>query len=111
MSKGRNWSEDEVELFYTILVDPEFRFVQTVETRAFNKSLNKEVFETIQKEFKTALFDPSFVNTNTNDYSSKHYFLYLDVSIKKLQTKYSNIKKEWRKKNATIQSTFRTNTR
>ena len=43
--KGRNWTELETETFCRILVDDEFNFAVTLETKALKKSSNKEVFD------------------------------------------------------------------
>ena len=58
--KIRKWTHLETEIFCNILVDSEFNFCHTLETKALKKSSNKEVFEALQKEFRTALLDNNF---------------------------------------------------
>ena len=47
IKKGRNWTEQEQELFCQILADPERCFAVTLETKALKKNSNKEVLDSI----------------------------------------------------------------
>ena len=58
--KNRNWTHLATETFCNILVDCEFNFYHTFETKTLKKSSNKEVFETLPKEFHTAFLDNDF---------------------------------------------------
>ena len=99
VSKGRNWSDIETETFCRILADSDNNFCFTLETKALKKTANKEVFESIQKEFKISLLEKDFLDEN------RLYFNVgedgsipdLDISITKLRYKYNNLKKLWKK--------------
>ena len=91
--KGRNWTDVGTDTFCTILADPVMNFSFTLETKALKKSTNKEVFEAIQSEFKTALLEPEFVEENKKNFEHELYSE-LDVSIPKLRNKYNNFKKK-----------------
>ena len=74
-----------------ILADSTHNFSFTLETKALKNSSNKEVFEVIQSEFRTALADPEFVTEN-NTYFPEESATDLDISVQKLRTKYNNLK-------------------
>ena len=94
-NKGRNWTDLETEAFAMILADSTHNFSFTLETKALKKSSNKEVFEVIQLEFRTALADPEFVKEN-NTYFPEESATDLDTSVQKLRTKYNNLKRVWK---------------
>ena len=45
--KTRNWTHLETEIFCNMLVESEFNFSHTLETKTLKKSSNKEVFEAL----------------------------------------------------------------
>ena len=60
-------------------------------------SSNKEVFEALQKEFRTALLDEDFMEGNKKN---SHGVAYTEVntSIVKLPNKHNKPKKQWRQR-------------
>ena len=57
VARERNWTDLETQVFCTILADPEFSFSYTLESRALKKQANKEIFEDIMSQLKTAFED------------------------------------------------------
>ena len=100
VDKGRNWTEVETETFCRILADPEMNFCTTLETKALKKTANKEVFESIQIEFKICLLEEEFIKENRLyfDLGEDDPLPELDTSIPKLRNKYNNLKKQWRQR-------------
>ena len=91
-SSTRNWSLEETNLFCSILVDPVKNFMVTLERRALKNSSTKEVFESVLEELNKALDEDPFKSSEIREEKGK-----LLLDIKKLQTKYNNIKQQWRK--------------
>ena len=52
----RNWTHLETEIFCNMLVESEFNYCHSLETKALKKSSNEEVFETLQQKFCTTIF-------------------------------------------------------
>ena len=67
--KTRNRTNLETQIFSNIFVDSELKFGNTLKTKAFKNSLDKEVFEVLQKQFGTALLDKDFLRR----YQEAHY--------------------------------------
>ena len=77
------------------MVDTGLNFCATLETKALKKSSNTEVFESLQKEFKTGLLDDEFIQQN-EEYLPGELNIELDISIPKLRNKYNNLKRNWK---------------
>ena len=79
----RNWT-DETALFCEILVDPMNVFLQTLESKA------REVFASILQGLNET--EEGFAIKNSSNFNEKKPFKDLDLDVKKLQSKYNNIK-------------------
>lgn len=96
LSKVRNWTKDEVELFTSVLADPDKEYLKTIQEKALKKQANAEVFKEIREHFDEALSDYNFIELNEKNFTGKggkqipHEDL--DTDIPKLQEKYRNLK-------------------
>ena len=81
--RERNWTDFEVELFCSIILsDPEYKYALTLESKAFKKQENKEVYEGLQSHFQVALVEAWIVNSELyNDVEGKP--LDIEIPIKK----------------------------
>ena len=98
----RNWTNEETELFATILADEENQFALPLERLAPKKAANNEVFEHVKCSFNKERVNNDFKkmneeNTFTNDKGELQKYPPLDASILKLRRKYTGLKAEWRK--------------
>ena len=84
--RGRNWTKEETDLFIDVITDPNDDYALILEKKALKKSSNKmfanEVANFIRKG-KTMTYAKLSLEG--------------DIGIKKLQTKYKDIKDRWRK--------------
>ena len=69
-------------------------FKNTLETKALKKAPTKEVFQAIL-EFTAEILTNEFAEKNTNNCSEKRPYSELNLDIKRLQSKYNNIKTNW----------------
>ena len=90
--KTGNWTHLGTKIFFNILFDSEFNFCHTLETKALKKPSSKEVFEVLQKEFRTAFVDNEFLEDN-GKLVPEGAQADLDTSIEKLRNKCNSIKK------------------
>ena len=97
--EGRNWTKQETNLFCNILADSTNNFFPTLEKKALKKSKTKEVFDDVLEIFSKELERHDFKASNNTNFSNKIPFVPLNMDYKKLQTKYNNLKSEWRKIN------------
>ena len=94
---SRNWTSEETNLFCEILVNPSNNFMETLEKKALKKASTTEVFECIAQEFKSGLEDPGFIVKNEKNFKGKKLLPVINLDIKRLQSKYNNLKQKWRK--------------
>ena len=90
--KTGNWRHLVTKIFFNILVDSEFNFCNTLETKALKKSWSKEVFEFLQKETRPAFLGNEFLEDNRKLIPEGGQ-ADLDTSIEKLRNKCDSIKK------------------
>jgi len=71
-------------------------YLATLETKALKKAPTKEVFTAILEDFNRGMLSCEFVEKNAKNFSNKKPFSYINMDIKRLQSKYNNIKSNWR---------------
>lgn len=101
-SRSRNWTDMEVNLFASVLVDEKYKFAASLENLSVQKSSNKEAFCHIKEIFDRAIKEADFKGNIMVKYFPKENgvsnFEPLDTSADKLRKKYNNLKAEWRKR-------------
>ena len=95
--EARNWTHVEAVLLCAILVDPMNGFLQTLESKALKKAPAREVFASILQVLNEASTEEGFAIKNSSSFNEKKPFKDLYLDVKKLQSKYNNIKTDWRK--------------
>ena len=68
-----------------------------LETKALKKAPTREVFPLSLQVLNEALTEEGFAIKNSSNYNEKKPFKDLNLDFKKLQSKYSNIKTNWKK--------------
>lgn len=100
--KDRNWTTQENSLFANLLADPQFRFVQSLESRAAKKQSNEDIFQVIAREMDVLVNSDHFRAYNeaenflTKDGRILPYTT-LDMDFRKLRYKYKQLKCSWGK--------------
>ena len=86
--RERNWTDLETDAFCEILADGEYSFSITLETKALKKQANREVFEEIQRQLKTAILDPDFIEENKKFFEDAQLKNF-NISVEKLRNNLS----------------------
>lgn len=92
---ARRWTETELEMFASVLVDEKNDFSRCLEKLAAKKASNSEMFDRIRVEFRQAMENKSFQQKNSKHFKAGKPPTKLNCEIDKLRQRYKVFKQEW----------------
>ena len=102
---ARNWTEEETDLYESVLSNPDETYIETLEQKALKNATNTEVFMDILNDFNIALNEEGFKEKNVRNNFRKDgtetdyqpsFFSGTD-GISKLKAKYKELQGKWKK--------------